>query len=132
MQENKQIKEFKKIKFFKHYEFDSPDVKNSGLLMDINFVRGLDLASLHAGIPFIIRSGYRTKAHNKIVGGVANSSHLKGVAVDISCLNSEQRYIIVKSLLMVGFNRIGIGKNFVHVDLDQDKPQNVIWHYYKS
>ena len=29
----------------------------------------------------------------------------------------------------VGFTRIGIANSFIHVDLDFDKSQNVIWTY---
>lgn len=28
-----------------------------------------------------------------------------------------------------GFTRIGIGQNFIHVDTDPDKQQNIIWTY---
>jgi len=34
-------------------------------------------------------------------------------------------------LLEVGFTRIGIGNTFIHVDIDKDKSQNVIWTYKK-
>ena len=33
-------------------------------------------------VPMIITSGYRCKRLNKLVGGVANSQHMKGEAVD--------------------------------------------------
>lgn len=36
-----------------------------------------------AGAPVIISSGCRCRAHNRAVGGVANSSHLDGLAADI-------------------------------------------------
>ena len=35
------------------------------------------------GGPLEVTSGYRCKALNKVVGGVANSAHLEGWAVDI-------------------------------------------------
>jgi hypothetical protein len=31
--------------------------------------------------------------------------------------------------MMVGFNRIGISHNFIHVDMDMNKTQNLIWTY---
>ena len=115
--------------YFKRQEFDSPDIKESGALMDPDFLKKLDLARHKAAIPFEINSGYRTKDHNKKVGGKRNSSHLIGLAVDISYKDSRSRFIIVKSLMDVGFNRIGIGKTFIHVDDDVYKDQNVIWLY---
>ena len=40
--------------------------------------------------PFIINSGFRSEAVNKAVGGVPNSNHLTGCAVDIRCIGMEQ------------------------------------------
>ena len=115
---------FKKLRYFKKKEFDSPDVLNSGILMDHNFLKKLDQARSIAGMPFIISSGFRTVMHNKSVGGVANSSHIKGLAADVKYRNSNELMLIVKSLILAGFTRIKIYKNHVHVDLDTDKIQN--------
>jgi len=93
------------------------------------FLRKLTKARIKAGIPFVISSGCRCKAYNKIVGGVENSAHTKGLAVDIAIPNSSNRFTIIKALFYVGFNRIGIASNFIHVDDDFSKPQNVIWLY---
>ena len=76
-----------------------------------------------------LTSGYRTKSHNKKVGGVKSSSHTKGLAVDIACVDSRSRFIIINALEEVGFNRLGIGKTFIHCDIDIDKPKNVYWLY---
>lgn len=90
----------------------------------------LDMARGIAGIPFVINSGYRTVEKNEDVGGVEGSSHIKGLAVDIKCSDSIARMKIVSSALQAGFRRIGIGKTFVHLDIDTTKPQDVIWNYY--
>jgi len=97
--------------------------------MDKTFLLRLDEARERAGIPFIINSGYRTPEHNAKIGGKPNSSHLKGLAVDISVTNSRQRFIILNALLDVGFTRIGIADTFIHVDLDSEKSKEVIWTY---
>ena len=97
--------------------------------MDIDFLLKLDEAREVAGIPFVINSAYRSPEHNKKVGGSPNSSHIKGLAVDIKATDSITRYKVVSSLLKVGFTRIGIAETFIHVDLDLDKTQNVIWTY---
>ena len=112
---------FPVLEYFHHNEFDSPDIKNSGLLMDNDFVLLLNEARKMANIPFIINSGYRSKHHNSLVGGKSDSSHLKGLAVDIKCTNSRDRYIILHSLIYCGFHRIGINKSFIHVDMDERK-----------
>ena len=63
-------------------------------------------------------------------GRDGTSSHTKGLAIDLKVQDSVTRYKIINSLLSVGLNRIGIGKNFIHVDMDKEKASNVIWHYY--
>lgn len=97
--------------------------------MDKTFLLRLDEARERAGIPFVINSAYRTPEHNAKIGGKPNSSHLKGLAVDISVTNSRQRFIILNALLEVGFTRIGIADTFIHVDLDDGKSKEVIWTY---
>lgn len=117
------------MKHFTLNEFESPDEAGSGKKMDEEFLLMLNEAREEAGIPFIITSGYRTKQHNEDVGGVADSSHLKGLACDIASMDSRTRFLIVGALLEVGFNRIGIAGTFIHIDLDRDKTQFLIWRY---
>ena len=97
--------------------------------MDKTFLLRLDEARERAGIPFIINSAYRTPEHNAKIGGKPNSSHLKGLAVDISVTNTRQRFIVLNALLEVGFTRIGIADTFIHIDLDNEKSKEVIWTY---
>jgi hypothetical protein len=88
----------------------------------------LDKARGIAGIPFKINSGYRTGTHNAEVGGTEDSSHTKGLAVDLRARNSNEHFLITKALLEVGFKRIS--KRYgthVHCDLDSTKPQNVLF-----
>ena len=124
-----------KLLHFELSEFDSPDEIGSGKNMDSNFLAMLDDARGIAGIPFTITSGFRTPSHNAYVGGVQpslqskGSSHLFGYAADIAAPTSRQKYLIVASLLTAGFNRIGIGETFIHVDNDPDKDPDVIWTY---
>ena len=95
--------------------------------LDKYLVELLDNAREYAGIPFIINSGLRDKETNEEVGGVCDSAHLKGLAVDLQCITSDARFLIVSSLLTAGFTRIGIGKTFIHCDIDHTKPQKVIF-----
>lgn len=81
------------------------------------------------GKPIHINSGYRTEAHNEKVGGVSSSSHLKGLAVDISCKSSRDRFELVDLFIKHDINRIGIASSFIHIDIDKDKSANVIWTY---
>lgn len=85
--------------------------------------------------PVYITSGVRSPETNARVGGSQNSSHLKGLAVDISTNNkgreipNRDRYVIVRELLDLGVTRIGIAKTFIHFDIDPKKAQHVIWTY---
>jgi uncharacterized protein YcbK (DUF882 family) len=117
------------VKYFNYEEFDSPDVQGSGQLMDSKLLKMLDKTREIYGKPIHVTSGYRTEAHNRNVGGVPSSSHLKGLAVDIACIASSDRYKLLYALIEVGFNRIGVAKTFLHIDIDKDKSDNVIWTY---
>ena len=117
------------MKYFEYEEFDSPDVQGSGQLMDPKLLEMIDEVREIYGKPIRINSGYRTEAHNRKVGGVDSSSHIKGLAIDVSCTKSDDRFKMLTALIEVGFNRIGVASTFIHVDIDKDKSQNVIWTY---
>ena len=115
--------------FFEYSEFDSADESGSYINMDVGFLNKLSKARELAAIGFKITSAYRSHAHNAKVGGVPSSSHTIGRAVDIYAPTSRQKYIIINALLQAGFNRIGVAKNFIHVDDDPSKDEDVIWTY---
>ena len=96
--------------------------------MNKDFLFVLDEAREFAGIPFIINSAYRSPNHPLSVKN-PSSSHIKGLAVDIKATDNATRFKIVEALISVGFTRIGIADTFIHVDLDFDKRQNIIWTY---
>ena len=50
----------------------------------------LEVLRERAGTPIRINSGYRSPQLNKKIGGVANSNHLTGCAVDIRVSGMEQ------------------------------------------
>ena len=96
--------------------------------MNVDFLAKLDEAREFANIPFIINSAYRSPSHPESIKN-PTSSHIKGLAVDIKAKDSITRFKVLDALIAVGFNRIGITGTFIHVDLDLDKSQNVIWTY---
>lgn len=95
--------------------------------VSFELVKKLDFARTIAGVPFAIVSGCRCEAHNKKVGGVDNSAHLFGLAVDIKAEDSVFRFRILSSLLGVGLLRLGVYSSFLHADIDASKPQNLVW-----
>jgi hypothetical protein len=115
--------------YFNHKEFESPDAPGSGEEMDVHFVDALDHARSLAGVPFKITSGFRTTEHNERVGGVPSSAHTLGLAADIAATSSRDRFAIVHALLLAGFDRIGIARDFVHVDASATKSGDVLWLY---
>lgn len=122
----KKIEEQMALKYFKLSEFD--DAPGTGKNMKKDFLTKLDKARAIADVPFKITSGYRSKETNKRVKGVSTSSHLKGLAADISCKDSSTRQKIVNALIQAGFTRIGIADTFIHCDTDKDK-NDAIWLY---
>jgi len=122
----KKIEQQMALKYFKLSEFD--DAPGTGKNMKKEFLTKLDKARAIADVPFKITSGYRSKETNKRVGGVSTSSHLKGLAADISCKDSSTRQKIISGLIKAGFTRIGIADTFIHCDTDKDK-NDAIWLY---
>ena len=105
-------------KYFKEIEYK----------MDEDFLEKLDQAREFAGFPFFINSAYRSPEHPESIKN-PTSSHIKGLAVDIKCANSVDRFKLYDILREVGFKRIGVGKTFIHVDIDKDKSPEVFWVY---
>ncbi|TQE96895.1 MAG: peptidase M15 [Spiribacter salinus] len=118
--------DWQRVQYFQRREFGDGE---PGVEPDPMLVEKLDEARKYAGVPFVIESGLRTIEHNREVGGVDDSAHVTGKAVDILCTNSRYRWHILDALFAVGFLRVGIGRNFIHVDIDKDKPKEVAWLY---
>jgi len=110
---------------FPRKEFECPccgKVRASGwLIHQLNKVRDSH------GKPMIINSGYRCEKHNKKIGGSSNSAHTRGLAVDIKCDNSLDRFSLTKLFFSVGFKRICVYSGWIHVDVDESLTQEVMW-----
>ena len=117
-------------KYFKPEEFKRCTPACDISQMDADFLKVLDKVREEAGIPLVLNRAYRSVAYEKQKGRPGTSSHTKGLAVDIRCNASDTRYKIVQAALALRVPRIGIGKTYVHLDTDPDKPQYLIWHYY--
>lgn len=73
-----------------------------------------------------INSGCRCKAHNAATAGSSEiSPHLDGMAADISCEDPRYRKRLVDSLIEQCARRIIIYKTFIHVDIDETKPEGL-------
>ena len=98
--------------------------------MDAAFLDTLDKIRERAGIPLVLNSAYRSPAYERSKGRSGTGAHTLGVAVDIRCNTSANRYKIVKAALACGIRRIGIGQTYVHIDASRQHAQDVIWDYY--
>jgi uncharacterized protein YcbK (DUF882 family) len=87
--------------------------------------------------PIRITSGCRCPYHNHSVGGNPTSAHMSGLAADILCISSKKRWEIIDTIFDInavehhlkGIFRIGIGGDFIHIDIDESKPTPRIWTY---
>lgn len=96
--------------------------------LNLALVEMLDEARDKAHTPFIITSGLRSASeNNSLPNAVSDSSHLRGLGVDLMCSQNIERFLIVSNLIKVGFRRIGVYPRHIHVDCDPDLPQGVFW-----
>ena len=85
------------------------------------------------GLPMTITSGVRCILHNTKVNGSSKSAHLPdefgiGHAVDIACESSAYRQRLLSVAFKV-FDRVGVAKTFVHLDVHPGKTAGVCWVY---
>jgi uncharacterized protein YcbK (DUF882 family) len=103
----------------KHYnlkEFECPCCNTVKIATDL--VEALENLSDLLREKLQITSGYRCPKHNKEVGGVPNSFHTQGLAVDIVRPKKSDGEIIDLAR-KAGFRGVGIyrGRGIVHLDL---------------
>lgn len=108
------------IKYFKQSEFTCKC--GCGLNnMDLKVVKIADEIRMHFGQACIVNSGTRCTSHNKKVGGVSNSRHLTGKAVDLYVKNISVTTLLAytKELVKQGKLRYTylIAGNAVHIDI---------------
>lgn len=89
---------------------------------DPKLISGLQELRDLIGEPIVITSACRCEKHNKAVGGVSNSLHLRGKAADIYVKSLTPRELAKFAKQIPVFYNGGIGiyettKKFVHVDV---------------
>ena len=116
-----------KINHFKQDNFMCPC--GCGLnIINPQLVKTIDIVRDEYGYPIYLSSACRCAKHNLEIDGKKDSSHLLGYALDIKVYNSTDRYGLLP-ILFKYFKRIGVAHRFVHVDLDPEKDQKVLWTY---
>lgn len=116
---------------FSRHEFECPCcgicIVSADLLECLEWMRAM------LGKPMTITSGCRCRKHNIEVGGYPTSTHIcdehnECRAADIKVDDSAHRRELV-ILAHEKFLRVGVAKQFIHVDVDTNAPQNVTWVY---
>ena len=83
------------------------------------------------GKPIIVNSGYRCLALNNLVKGSKTSSHLKGLAADITAGSPKKNKILFDLIIQMDlpFDQVIDEKNFrwIHVSFSK-KPRKQILH----
>ena len=97
--------------------------------MDDMFLERLDMLRNRRGSAIRINSAYRCSEHNADVGGVPNSAHTKGIAVDISTLDGQEQYELMMIAFDMGFTGIGVANTFLHIDDKKESPRPNVWTY---
>lgn len=75
------------------------------------------------GKPITVTSGYRCSELNRLVGGVATSTHMQGMAADISTgnmIDNRRLYQLAQDLNLPYFELIGkkYGFGWLHISYD--------------
>ena len=89
-----------------------------------SLVLKLEIVRTAINKPMKINSGIRCLKYNRSIGSSDTSSHIKCVAADISCTQMSDRHLLMSHLPKL-FERIGIHKDFIHVDIDTDKRRGI-------
>ena len=122
------------MKFFSFQEFELSDTaykhgidntapesarKNIAALVD----KVLDPLREAWGKPITVTSGYRCSEVNRLVGGVSTSTHMQGMAADISTgnmIDNRRLYQLAQDLNLPYFELIGkkYGFGWLHISYD--------------
>ena len=81
--------------------------------------------------PVHINSLCRCNRHNRDEGAKETSSHVKSPteAVDLEAKTQRHRFQTLRFFIEEGFERLGIGREFIHGDLDAAKTHEITWLY---
>jgi zinc D-Ala-D-Ala carboxypeptidase len=124
------------MKIYAHYnefpiaEWRWPDFSPREIASKREGELGVDVAALdklqalrdRLGKPLILTSAYRSRTHNKAVGGAKSSFHMQGRAFDVR-MENQNPVEFHQAAQAVGFTGFGhyLAQNFMHIDT-RDEP----------
>lgn len=101
--------------------------------LDHGLMVRLDMARDLCGFPIVITSGRRTEEQNVNANGTKDSSHLRGLAVDVQRpIGDFESNKIVWAIGRAGFRRVFIYTKHIHLDIDESKQQDICLFMGKS
>jgi len=106
-------------------EFASADgtAPNGEVLKNLTeLAKNLEVLRKHLGQPIRVTSGFRSKEHNKKIGGALNSFHVLGMAADIQVAKVKPEDVAKAIELLIKEGKmkeggIGIYKTWTHYDV---------------
>lgn len=112
-------------KNFTWNEFSSKDGAEMPAAVKQNIkklAQNLEVIRSYFNLPIKINSGWRSEAHNRNIGGVKNSAHVKGNAADIVIKGKTAAEVQNGIEVLINAGKIsqgGVGKypNFTHYDI---------------
>ena len=113
------------FKYFTRDEFNCQETGEND--MHDEFIHALDALRSECGFPFKITSGYRSPKHSIEAKKSKPGTHTQGIAADIAVSDGNQRYLIIKHAMALGFSGVAAAQGFVHVDTRLSVP--VVWVY---
>lgn len=112
---------WKEIRYFTRKEFRCPCPRCGGFPVEPeeDLVRLAERVREHFSAPVTISSGVRCPEHNREVGGVATSRHLRGKAMDF-CVSGAAGAKVLSYVQSMGGARYAyaIDRNYVHMDVE--------------
>ena len=107
------------LKVLKWSMFDSPDKLGSGkMFMESEPVFILDEALRKERLQAFIELGYTSKTYADKIRLNTDSAHRLGKAVKFRCINPNQRFRLVKQLILHRIERIHLFNESVYFDTD--------------
>jgi uncharacterized protein YcbK (DUF882 family) len=112
-----EVNDFNLTPHFNLRQFEDPTTHQ--VMLDPGLLFRLEVVTLFHGKQFIISSGYRSIAHNLAVGGLSNSYHLSGKAVDIPG-TGDDLVDLAAAASTAGFRKDQIIIEVDHIHLEVD------------
>lgn len=97
--------------------------------------RGLEHVRLVLGVPVIVHSGYRCPALNDLVGGSANSQHMRGEAADFTAPKFGAPLAVCRAIEAsdIRYDQLIWEVTWVHVSFTKDwKPRREVLTWIKG